>query len=189
MTNKTVKDLMLSLAEYGVVDKKATLAQALEILDGAQQHLPPGRHPHRAVFVRDESGRIVGKLGHLAFLRALLPEAQTWNSEALMDRAGVSPDMLSISEGAFEFLADEMLDVEEKARHVLVGDVFNPTSATIHADATLTEAIRVFLNHNLLSLMVTQDDKTVGVLRLADLFDEIAEEVRGNRGKTEEAGD
>lgn len=181
MSEKTVQDIMLPLTEYAIVDGDATLAEALFALDDAQTLLAPGRHPHRAVLVRSSKGEITGKLGHLAFLRALLPERQAWESEELLVRAGVSKDMRSMSDGIWEFLADDMLNVDEKVHHVKVKDVCSPTSATIRDNATLTEAIREFSHHCILSLLVTREDRVVGVLRLADLFDEIADGVRRTR--------
>ena len=73
---KRVKDLMLSLSEYAVVDEDATILDALRALAASQAKVPPGKQPHRAILVRDRRGEIVGKLHHFAFLRALAPAAE-----------------------------------------------------------------------------------------------------------------
>ena len=70
---KLVRDLALSLDEYAVVPPEATLLEALDALDAAQEKVPEGHYPHRVVLVRDGGGKILGKLGHFAFLRALVP--------------------------------------------------------------------------------------------------------------------
>ena len=70
---KYVLDIMLPLNEYAVVSIDATLYDAFISLKEAQKKLPKGRQPHRAVLVVDNKGKIVGKLGHLGFLRALEP--------------------------------------------------------------------------------------------------------------------
>ena len=189
MSEKTVQDIMLPLAEYAIVDGDATLAEALFALDEAQTLLAPGRYPHRAVLVRSSEGEISGKLGHLAFLQALLPERQAWESEELLNRAGVSRDMRSMSDGIWEFLADDMLNVSEKVHHVKVKDVCSPTSATIRHNATLTEAIREFSHHGILSFLVTREGRFVGILILADLFDEIANEVRRTKRQDNDKAD
>ena len=69
-----VKDLMLALSEYAVVDESATVLDALRTLQRSQDRLPPDRQPHRAVLVRNERGEIIEKLHHFAFLRALVPD-------------------------------------------------------------------------------------------------------------------
>jgi hypothetical protein len=169
---------MLSLSEYAVVGRDATMYEALGALDRAQALRDPNLQPHRAVLVREADGSIVGKMGHLAFLRALLPERRTWKSDiAMLERAGVSEDMTDSSDHIFEML-DEEVDIAERAKNVRVIDVCTPTTAFIERDATLLETIRVFLAHQTSSLLVTEGKRTVGIVRLPDLFDEMAKILR-----------
>jgi len=63
-----VKDLMLPLDDYAVVQEDATLIEAYCALVEARKKLPPDRPPSRAVLVTDKKGKIVGKVGQLAFL-------------------------------------------------------------------------------------------------------------------------
>jgi predicted transcriptional regulator len=179
MLTRKVKEIMLSLNDYAVVDCNASLFEALEVLDRAQAALEPGRHPHRAVLVKDDNGTIVGKMGHMAFLRALLPEHRAWEfDDAMLERAGVSPDMRDTSSRILELMGEDVVDVDERAKNVRVVDACVPTSATIEREAPLFEAIRTFLVHDTLSLLVTDGGRTVGILRLFDLLDELAREIR-----------
>jgi len=66
----------------------------------------------------------------------------------------------------------------ERARRVRVGDVCVPCSVHISADATLEEAVVRFVEHDTLSLLVQDGTRTLGVLRLADLFGELAGRIR-----------
>ena len=177
MLRHRVKSIMLSLSEYAIVGEDATLAEAIGVLDRSRASLPAGRSPHRAVLVRDEGGTIVGKLGHLAFLRAILPESRDWSSSAMLDRAGVTDDLQESSAGMFGLLEEEGFDVGERARSIRVIDVCTKANACVEAEASLLEATRAFLAHQTLSLLVTERGRTVGILRLADLFDEIARQV------------
>lgn len=174
MLRRQVSSIMLSLSEYVVVDRDITLAQAIAALARSRADLAPDRHPHRAVLVKGASGEIVGKLGHLAFLRALLPERRDWNSGDMLDQAGVSDDMKQSSAGMFGFLGEEFVDVGQILRSVRVGDVCTAAAARIEHDASLLDATRAFLASSTLSLLVTERGRTIGILRLADLFDEIA---------------
>lgn len=177
MHRKLVADITLPLSEYAIVDSGATLAQALLALNTAQKNLSPGKQPHRAVLIKNKTGEIIGKLGHLAFLRALLPEEQTLREEDLLARAGVSGDMKAISKGVWEFLDDDSMNIPSKAQHIKVVDVCSSVSESIRHDAPLVEAIRMFVSHQTLSLLVRENKETIGILRLVDLFDEIASQI------------
>ncbi|MBU0518517.1 CBS domain-containing protein, partial [bacterium] len=69
-----VKDVMLPLDDYALVPEDASMVDAYCALEEAQKRLPPGRQASRAVLVVDKSGKIIGKVGQLAFLKALEPK-------------------------------------------------------------------------------------------------------------------
>lgn len=174
---KRVVDLMLPLEDYAVVDQDKTVFDALKALEASQEKLPPGRQPHRAILVKNRRGEIVGKLHHFAFLRALVPERKAMGALALLDRAGVADDLRESSMRTLDLLTSDLMDVCERARNVQVGDVYSPTTVSVEADAPLTDAIVIFLRHQTLSLLVKRGDRTVGILRLSDLFDELARQI------------
>ncbi len=174
---KKVKDLMLALSEYAVVDEDATVFDALRALQKSQERLSSDRQPHRAVLVRNRRGEIVGKLHHFAFLRALLSERKALATRELMDRAGVADDLRESSMRMLDFLTAELVDVGERVRHVAVRDVYTTTTIRIDEETPLLDAIANFLDHHTLSLLVTRSGKTVGLLRLSDLFDELSRQI------------
>jgi len=176
---------MLSLEEYAVVPQGATLAEALAALDAAQERVPEGRYPHRALLVRDEAGRIVGKLGHFAFLRALVHRQEELFAGTLIDLAGIGEDLRDASMAHLDALGLDIPDACERAKRVRVGDVCVPCSAQIPADATLEEAVVRLVEHGTLSLLVHDGAETLGVLRLADLFTELAGRIRGGTREEE----
>lgn len=172
-----VKDIMLSLSDYAVVGEDETILDALRELQASQERLPPDRQPHRAILVKDKRGVIVGKLHHFAFLRALVPERKAMGEAAIMDRAGVSDDLRDSSMKMLDFLTADLVNVCERAKSVTVRDVYTTTTISIDENAPLAEAISRFLRHQTLSLLVTRGGKTVGILRLSDLFDELARQI------------
>lgn len=175
---KRVKDLTLSLSEYAVVDEHATILDALKALDESQAALPPGRQPHRAVLVRDRHGSIVGKLHHFAFLRALLVQRRHLVEGDMLDRAGVGDDLLQASMQNLGLLTGDLVDVCVRARNVAVHDVYTPATAAIDAEASLADATAAFVERQTLSLLVRSGGRTVGILRLSDLFDELARQIK-----------
>ena len=173
-----VKDLMLSLSEYAVVDEDATVFDALTALHESQAKLPPDRQPHRAVLVRNARGTIVGKLHHFAFLRALIPERKFVVEREVLRRAGVSDDLLQSSMQTLDLFASGLVNLCVRARSVPVRDVYTPTTAGIDEDANLTDAAVAFLTQQAQSLLIRRGQRTVGILRLSDLFDELARQIR-----------
>jgi len=181
MDSTRVEDIMLSLAEYAVVPEDATLLEALRALDAAQARVPEGRQPHRAVLVRGRSGEIVGKLGHFAFLSALLPKRRALFDHDMARMSGLSDEMMASSTRTLSLLENDQVDLCERSSHVRVGDVCAPIAVHIESDASLPEAIRLFGEYRRLSLLVTRGGKTVGVLRVSDLFDELAGQMKSSR--------
>jgi CBS domain-containing protein len=183
---KKVKELMLSLSDYAVVDEDATILDALQALAASQAAVRPGKQPHRAILVRDRRGEIIGKIDHFAFLRALLPERKPMIATGLLDRAGVGDDLRDESMRMLDLLTGDFIDVCERARNVAVRDVYSSTTVGIDEDAALSDAIFKVLSHRTLSLLVQRQGKTVGILRLSDLFEELSRQIM--QGDREEEG-
>lgn len=171
---RTVKDIAVPLSEYAVVEQGATLREALEVLRDSQALVPPGRQPHRAILVRDARGEIIGKVHYFAFLRALAPERKARMTPGYMERAGLDDSLLESSMHMLDFLTGEMVDIEERARSVTVDEVCTTSTVSIDEDQSISHAVSTFLAHQTLSLLVTRAGRTVAILRLSDLFDELA---------------
>jgi predicted transcriptional regulator len=174
MQTKQVKDLMLSLEEYAVVPRTATLRKALATLTEAQQKLPPGKPLHRAVLVTDGTGRIVGKLGQIGFLKALEPKYEAIGDLEELSQAQLSDDFISSIMDTYRFWQDSLDDLCQRANQIQVGQVMTPIDASIEENKSLSEAIHQFVMRQDLSVLVTRQGKAVGILRLSDLFLEVA---------------
>jgi len=161
---------MLSLDEYVVVTKKTSLHDALLALEGAQAKLPPHSPRHWAVLVADESGHIVGKLGLRTFLAALEPKYETLGDLDRLNQAGLSPDFLESILDNYRFWQDGRENICQRAHALQVLQVMQPIRISIGPDASLAKAIHLFVLWNTFSLLVVEDDRAVGILRLSDLF-------------------
>jgi CBS domain-containing protein len=178
MDRKRVKDLMIPLEECPVVDSRATLSEALLALDEAQKRLPSGRQPYRAVLVKDEDGRIVGKLGQWAFLMALEPKYAVHKDLGRLARAGVDPELVSAMMHHYQFFQDSLRDLCRRASTMTVREVMRPVEDNIDEDAPLNQAIHKLVLSQTLSVLVTRGAEVVGLIRLSDLFDEVAVEMK-----------
>jgi len=179
MTERTVRDLMVPLEEYAVVGPDASLLDAVVALEKAQRALPPGRQPHRAVLVVGPGGKVVGKLGHLAFLKALEPRYDAVGDLATLSRVGLSGDFISSMMGHMQLWKDGFEDICRRARHTRIKDVMRPAAESIPEDAPLSEALHNIIVRQSLSLLVTRGSEVVGILRLSDVFAAVTEQIRG----------
>jgi CBS domain-containing protein len=169
---------MLSLDEYAVVDADANLIDAIRALDEAQKNLPAGRHLHRAVLVA-RGGEVLGRLGHFAFLEALLRQESEMFRGAWIEQAGVSDELKQTTMSHLRALAGDQIGLCDTGRHVRVRDVMRPATQRIDENASLMKAIEMLVDTQCLSLLVTRGNAVVGVLRSSDVFNEVAHVLRG----------
>jgi len=169
---------MVSLENYAVIYENATLFDAVIALEEAQAKLPPGRMKHRAVLIKDKSGKIVGKLGHLAFLKALEPKYSSLGDLKTLARAGLSAEFVNSMMETYKFWDYKFEDICRRARNIVVKDVCHPISENIDENAPLSEAIHKFVMWQSLSIPVIRGNDIVGVLRLSDLYSEIANVIK-----------
>ncbi len=177
--NKTiVRELMVPLDDYAVVPDTATLLDAVKALDRAQERLPAGRQPHRAVLVADKSGAIVGKIGQLGFLKGLEPKYNMLGDLDTLARAGVSDILVSTMRDHFRYFEDTFSDICQRGAVIPVRDVMHAVREGIDESATLSEALHQLVMWQQLSLLVTRGGRVTGLIRLSDLFDEVARQMK-----------
>ncbi len=172
-----VKDLMVPIQEYAKVNGEASLYDALIALDTAQGKLPEGKAPHRAVLVEDEEGNLVGNIGRLVFIKALGAWFSTPKTREEMDRAGISPASISTVMSHMRFFHEDLGTLRERAKSIKARDVMHPVGESIDENASLQEAIDMFGDWQTLSILVKKGESVVGVLRLSDLFQEMAHQI------------
>jgi CBS domain-containing protein len=161
---------MLRLDEYAVVSEDASLLDALRVLEESQKQLSGGRHPHRAVLVKNAKGRIVGKLGHVAFLKALEPHYDDMRDIGAMARASMTGKFMSSIMDDMALWQQDLSFYVARAKDTKVKDVMHPATVRVDVDAPIGEAIHKLVISHTLSLLVTSQDRVVGVIRLADVF-------------------
>ncbi len=182
MESRAVRDLMLSLDEYATVDADCTLREALVALDKAQLGLTYDRHHHRAVLVLDRRRDVIGKLTHWAILRSLEPELLGRAEVETLQRAGLRPSLIdSIRRDVAPFRGN-LARMSREAGRVRVRDAMVAMGESIDGDASLGEAIRQMVLQHAQSLLVTRQGTVVGILRLSDVFEEVAERIRDDAG-------
>jgi CBS domain-containing protein len=177
MKNKTVKDLMIPLENYASVHQDATLLDVALEMQKSQDKLTPGMQPIRAVLVVDHNNSIIGKIGHLAFLKALEPKYNKIVDFEKLTRVGVSPALISSISDNLRLWEDDLSSINKRASSIRAVDAMNPVSESIDENASITEAIHQIIVLQLLSLLVKSGSKIVGIIRLSDLYDEVGRNI------------
>ncbi|MFH2035984.1 MAG: CBS domain-containing protein [Candidatus Zixiibacteriota bacterium] len=179
MVEKNVRDIMVPISEYAVVDENDSVLDALIKLKESQINIPPDKFKHRAVLVRDKNGDIVGKIGHWAFLRSLEPKYDKIGDLGILSRAGLTPEFISSLAVNWELFKGPLDDYCKKLKEIKVSTVMHPISEHIDINSSLNDAIHYILMWQTLSIVVTDKNKIVGILRLSDLFQEVFGRVVG----------
>ena len=178
----TVKDLMVPRDEYATVSQDATLYEAVQALETAQEELDHKRYLylHRAILAYDENKKIVGKISQLDVLRALEPKYGELGDMRTLSRAGFSPQFLKSLMERYTLCDKSFRDMCDKASKIKVKDfMYSPLEGErVEEDTSLCEAIHQLVTGQHQSLLVTKDKEIVGVLRLTDVFKEVFQMMR-----------
>jgi hypothetical protein len=167
-----VKDLMVPLSEYATVPVGSTLFEAMLALEKAQEEFDHTKYKHRGILILDEDNRVVGKLSHLHALSALEPRQDDVGGAKDLEQFGFSPKYVRALLKKQRGQAASLEDLCRKAVEMKVEDFMHIAGEDEFIDhqATLSMAIHQLVQEKLLSLLVTKDGNTIGILRLADVF-------------------
>jgi CBS domain-containing protein len=184
---KTVRELMVPLQMCAVVSQDATLLDAVIAIEKAQERRDRKRQPLRAVLAVDEAGNIVGKLGQLSFLKALQPRRDFLKETSMLVGAGVTEQFMNSVMDHYRFFQDNLTDLCRRASRQHVRDHMHPVSENIDENASLGEAISKIIEWECLSAPVVKGGKVIGLLRLSDLCQEVAEYMKNLAEQGEES--
>lgn len=167
-----VKDLMVPITEYATVPKGATLFDAIQALEKAQEEFQVNKYTHRAILVLDKNKQVVGKLSQLNVLLSLQPKNVDMEGIARLSQFGFSDKFIQVLQTEQRLQGAPLVDLCNNAAKMKVEDFMQATTEGeyIEHDALLEEAINQLIYGKYLSLLVTEGKKIIGLLRLTDVF-------------------
>ena len=175
-----VKELMVPIDDYATVPPEATLREAILALDRAQQALTPSQHKHRAILVLDSEGEILGKIALSDIISALAPDYSEVAGLKALSNAGLNLESIQSMLEANPVWHDPMQFLCDRSPHLTALEIAQ--SATDHElideNATLGEAVHRLATFSCASLLVTREDRVIGVLRTSDVFARIVAEIK-----------
>jgi hypothetical protein len=180
MKSKLVTELMIPLSEYAVVSEGSTLLDAVLALEKAQTEFEKNRYTHRAILVRDKSGKITGKISQLDVLMGLEPKYKKIGEMKSISNLGFSGDFLKDLLAQYQLWDAPLGDLCKKAQLIKVEEImYAPTAGEVLDEgATLDQAIHQLVMGKHQSLLITRKGDIIGILRLVDVFKEIFEQIK-----------
>ncbi|NIO27733.1 MAG: CBS domain-containing protein [Candidatus Latescibacteria bacterium] len=175
---------MIRLENYATVSQEATLLEAVIALEKAHERQHHDRYRHRAVLVRDNDDRIVGKLSMLDVLRALEPRYREITDFSHSMRFGFSTGFIKSMVKKYDLWQKPLDDLCRKAAQINVKNImYTPAEGEyVRIDATLDEAVHQLVVGHHQSLLVIDDEKNVvGILRLTDVFSEVCNLIKASQ--------
>jgi predicted transcriptional regulator len=170
---KLVKDLMIPLSEYATVSEDTTLNEALKALKQSQANFDKTRYRHRAILIYDANRKIVGKVNLHAILQALEPKYDAMFADTRPIHLGFTRHYQKAVFESLKLWQDPLEQLCEKAAQAKV-KTFMVTfreGQMIELDATLGQAVHQLVMGHHQSLLVTEKDRAVAVLRLTDVYE------------------
>ena len=174
-----VNELMVPLSEYATVSQNASLADAVKALKRAQKEFDQTRDKHRAILVTDDKNKVIGKLSQLDVIRSLEPKYLKFDDRKELSRFGFTKDYMDAMLKEYHLWEEPLDNICEKAAKIIVKTImYAPTEGEyVREDASLEEAIHQLVMGRHQSLLVTSGKDIVGILRLTDVFREIANRI------------
>ncbi|MDB9822969.1 response regulator [Deltaproteobacteria bacterium] len=170
---KTVKDVMIPLADYTTLNSDQTIKEAILKLKrsftlkvSTSRIMETG---HRSILIFNRRGDVKGVLTIKDLLKVIMPAYLSAPKPSMADSIQYSPMFWS---GMF---TKEVMALVNKS----VEEVMSPAPLTIDGESNLMEAAYMMVTNNVRRLVVLGGDKVVGMIREQDLFFEIERIQRG----------
>ncbi len=172
-----VKEMMVPLSDYATVSQDADLYDAVLALEASHETFNSNRYRHRAILILDGEGDVVGKVDMMSILSALEPKYEQIGDIEGISRSGLNPEFLKAMVNNYSLWDQPLKDICVKAaRRKVKYFMYKPTSGEyIDENEALDHAIHMMVLGKYQSLLVKKGDKTIGILRLTDVFAQFCE--------------
>lgn len=181
MEHLRIKNLMVPISEYATVLVGTSLLNAIIALEKAQEAYTTSKYQHRAILVLDNDTNVVGKISQLRILKAVETRYDLDTEIENLSSFRFSEDYISKRQEQYR-LKGPILDrvaLSKAAEKKVEEFMQRPTPGEyVSVDCSVDVAIHKLVAGTHLSLLVTQEDKIVGMLRISDVFAAVFHEMR-----------
>jgi Mg/Co/Ni transporter MgtE len=166
--NKKVRDLMIHLTDYPHIPNWFTIRQAIAIFKKAAIDRESKLEPS-TLLVFDENHQLVGSLTMEGLLKGIEKKFFYFNE--------------TVEDWDNSFFLESFCDAECKEEALKgVTEIMSPVHDTIEARDSIFKAIFVMIKKDLGLLPVREEGQIIGVIRINEIFNQIAELVLCEEG-------
>ena len=170
MNGKLVKEISVPISDYPNIRDGASVKDAFLIL---KNNFEKGKG-YRSILVMDERNQLKGSLSLVDLIKAVEPQfLKITKPDAYQ---GISMEYPALSLIWQELFSKECKEEAKKP----VKRVMSPVQATVTLEDPIAKAAYLLIMTNSRILPVLDKDKVIGVVRLVDVFKEIADVVLQN---------
>jgi hypothetical protein len=178
MKTRKVKDLMVPISAYKKISPQATLFEAALTLKEVQREFD--KEPDRdMVVVAGGDDQVVGMVSQLDLLKGLEPRYGEVGIPSGASLAGFNPVFIKSMVESFGLWEKPLTDLCRKAADVQAKDFMHvpQDDQYVEVEAALDQAIHQLIMGQHRTLLVTQGQEVVGVLRLPEVYREVEEAI------------
>jgi predicted transcriptional regulator len=172
--NHIVKDLMVPISEYSTIPEGSTLFEAVVALENAKVEHGRPVYSHWMVLIMGKNKKVIGKLSQLDILRSLAPRDKFTDKLDEMGKFGFSSHFIATMREEHRMRKASLKEfyTQPETLYMKVEDFMKSIAENEFVDenTSLDAATHMMFMKNRLSLLVTKEDRIVGVLRLSDVF-------------------
>ena len=174
-----LKDFVVPIDEYPFVREDATLHDVTVVLEEAWKKAKKGTSLPKEVIILDENGHAVGKIGQLDLIVGLEDEYAKIGNVRGVSHTGFTREFIKMMINQHGLWQKPLADLCAKANHIKVKDIMYTPKESEYVEETgsLDEAIHQLVIGHHRNLLVTREQKVVGVFRFDEFFTNICREI------------
>jgi CBS domain-containing protein len=165
-------DFMIPIEEYPHIDASSTVCDAMSLMHTSLA----APHKFRTILVTDENQRLLGYLSLRDLIRAVGPgylRKEAPNYKGHQPFQGIANDLSALS-----LIWQDGFSVKIRAEAKKpVKDMMTLIEHTVLPGDPFAKCVHLMVVQNELIIPVAENDKVIGVIRLVDIFERIAEQL------------
>ena len=167
---KKARDIMISIADYSTVSVNATVREALDKLMTSFKSLVSSNlimeTGHRSLLVLDDKQDLVGILSIMDLIKGVLPAYISASQSDKLQSIRYSPMFWGGWDGLFSIQMKTLADKK-------VGELMSEPPPMIDENTNLMQVADLIFKKQKRRLVVTSENKVIGIIREQDLFFEM----------------
>jgi len=172
MEKMKVKDIMIAADQFPKISENASFYEAVFELERVQKRYLSGESAQRILLVKNEAGKITGKLSPIDLFRGLETNYDRVDVEESLRRFGLQYVWKSMQDD-YSLWENPFKDLCRKTANVKIRDFINTPPSKgqcVAPDDALAKCFHLFVMNRHDALFVVHRDEIIGLLRFSDVY-------------------